>query len=57
MLEAAIDSLTQEFSELYSGRQSDNYKISVACAFFFKFYNQLAAKIMPQVFTSGYLFQ
>ena len=44
LLEDGIESLTEELSEVYSDKSPDNYKISVVCAFFFKFFNEVAAK-------------
>ena len=44
LLEIAVESLTEELSQCYDDRPVDNYKISVAAAFFFKFFHEVFAK-------------
>ena len=39
ILERGIGSITEEVSDVYSDAKPDEYKISVACAHFLKFFN------------------
>ena len=56
LLETAVESLTDELSQVYSDKPVDNYKISVACAFFFKFFNEVASQTGAQMVSIAGIF-
>ena len=45
LFEEVIESLTEELTECYKDRPVDDYKVSVAGSFFFKFFHEVLAKV------------